>query len=100
MSILTKKLKHEKTCYIWLKWPFWSSENNFEMMLQNECSCTLSKMFSWRQSISLSNSYSNGGMETWEVGGKRSQAHLKWAWNGSGPKLLAPIAPNKNEQPS
>ncbi len=59
------------------------------MMLENECSCTFSKMFSWRHFAPLSNSCSNVGMETWVARGKRSQAHLKWGWNGSGPKLLA-----------
>jgi len=27
-------------------WKWWQYEDNFEMMLENECSCTLSKMFS------------------------------------------------------
>jgi hypothetical protein len=40
----------------------------------------------------------NDGMKVWIVGSRRSRAHLKWAWNVAGPKLLTPIAPNKNGQ--
>ncbi len=57
-------------------------------MLKNECSCMFSKMFSWRQFTFLFDSYSNGGMETWTTGSKRSQTHLKWTWNESGHELL------------
>jgi hypothetical protein len=35
-------------------------------------------------------------MEAWIIEGRRSQAHLRWTWNGNGFELLAPIAPNKN----
>jgi hypothetical protein len=37
-------------------------------------------------------------MEALIVTSRRSRAQLKWIWNGSGPEILAPIAPNKNEQ--
>jgi hypothetical protein len=66
-------------------------------MLENECSCTLFEMFSWRRYVPLSQSYSNGGMAVWIVGGRRSRAHLRCAWNESGLKLLNLITPNKNE---
>jgi hypothetical protein len=35
-------------------------------------------------------------MEIWIIGGKRSRAHLTWAYIGNGLELLTPIAPNKN----
>jgi hypothetical protein len=76
----------------------WQSKNNSKMMLENECSCMFFEMFSWRWHIFLSNYCSNGGMETWTTWRKKSRAHLKWTWNGSEPKLITPIAPNKNGQ--
>jgi hypothetical protein len=41
----------------------WKYKDNYEMMLENEWSCTLSEMLSSRRSTLLPNSYSNGGME-------------------------------------
>jgi hypothetical protein len=76
----------------------WQYENNYEIMLENECSCTLSKMFFWTRSAILSNSCSNSEMKTWTIKGRRSWTHLRWTWNRSGPKLLALISPNKNGQ--
>jgi hypothetical protein len=40
-------------------------------MLENECS-------KWVFVLPLLDNYSNGGMEIWIVGGKRSRTHLKW----------------------
>ncbi len=73
-------------------------DNNMKttkMMLKNESSCTLFEMFSQRWSIAIFDSYSNGGMIAWIVGGRRSWTCLRWTWNGSGFKLLAFIAPIK-----
>jgi len=80
-----------------LSWMQWQFKNNSEIMLENECSCTFFKMFTWTRSVFLSNSCSNSEMKTWTTKGRRSWTHLRWTWNGSGPKLLALIAPNKNE---
>jgi len=60
-----------------LSWPWWQSENNYEMMLEYECFCTFCKMFSWRQFVPLFDNCSNGGMEAWEVGSKKSLTHLR-----------------------
>jgi hypothetical protein len=79
-----------------LSWMWWQFENNSKMMLKNECSCTLPKMLSWKQSTLLSNNYSNGGMTIWVIASRWSWAHLRWTWNGSGPKLLAFTTPQKN----
>jgi hypothetical protein len=77
----------------------WQLENKYDMILEKECSCTLFEMFSLKQFVLLFDSYSNGRIQPWTIKGRRSQAHLKWAWNGNGPKLLAPITPNKNGWP-
>jgi hypothetical protein len=74
---------------------WWQFENNSEMMMENECLWTLSKMISWKQSTPLSTNYSNGGMEVWIVASRWLWTHLRWTWNGSGPKLLTLIAPIK-----
>jgi len=63
----------------------------------NACAHSLS-CFPKKWTTPLFDSCSNGGMEAWIVGGKSSRAHLRWAWNRSGPKLLTPITPNKNGQ--
>jgi hypothetical protein len=79
-----------------LSWMQRQFENNSEIMLKNECSCTFSKMFSWTRFVFLSNSCSNSEMKTWTTKGRRSWTHLRWTWNGSGPKLLALIKMNNH----
>jgi hypothetical protein len=66
------------------------------MMLEKDCSCMFSKVFSWRWFVLFSDTYSNQGMWTWTTRSKRSQTHLRWTSNGSGHELLAPTTPNKN----
>jgi hypothetical protein len=51
---------------------WWQFEKDSKMMLENECLCTLSEMYSQRHSIHLSNNCSNGGMEVWTSRGRRS----------------------------
>jgi hypothetical protein len=62
----------------------WQLEDKSDMMLEKECSCTFFEIFSLRQFIPLFDSYSNGRIQALATKGRRSQAHLKWAWNGNG----------------
>jgi hypothetical protein len=66
------------------------------MMLENECLCMFFEMLSWRESAPLCDNYSDGDIESWTIKGRRSRAHLRWAWNGNGHELLALLVPNKN----
>ncbi len=75
-------------------------KKNSKMMLENECFVHVFWNVFLKKSIPLFDSCSNYGMEIWIAWGRRSQAHLMWAYNGSGLELFTPITPNKNGWPS
>jgi len=78
-------------------WTWWQFKDNSKMMLKNECLCMV---FSYAhlkmiQFLSLIVAQMMGWkFEQMEV------ESFRWAWNGSGAKLLASIAPNKIWQSS
>jgi hypothetical protein len=66
------------------------------MMLEKEWLCNMFEMLSRNRFIPLSTNYTKRGTQATTNKRKNSHANFKWASKGSGPKLLAPIASNKN----
>ncbi len=69
-----------------------------KIILKKELLCNLFEMFFRSWSNPLSVNCIKRGIHVIMSEEKNSCANVKWAWKGNGPKLLTPIASNKNWQ--